>query len=442
MPVRFFLIFGAFLVSVLMWVDRACISAAKGEMQGDLGFSDTQMGWVMSIFALGYALFQVPGGKMADRFGPRKVMAVVVLVWSMFTALTGVLRGFAPMLVLRFLFGMGEAGGYPTLARAFTQWLPMNERGITNSISFSGGRLGAALAMPGVVWLMGALGGWQQTFWFFGFIGIGFAILWFVLFRDTPEEHFAVSESEASHIVRTRDPKRPGDLDDLDREVAETTSATPPATAASIPFLRMLRSKNMLMLMVQYVAHNFTFFFTVSWFFPYLKETYSLSREQTGYYAAAPLLFGVLGNWIAGFTVDRLYSQGKWQLSRRLPAAIGFFFAAIGMSLCVNMDSPQTAVACMCLAIFGSDMILSPSWSTCMDIGGKNAGAVSGAMNMIGNLGSFTTALSFPYLVAWFGSHEPFFYLAAGLNILAIFMWFRIRPDLAMQDELSGGNAT
>ncbi|MEM8914050.1 MAG: MFS transporter, partial [Planctomycetota bacterium] len=147
MPVRFLLIVGAFVISVLMWVDRACISAAKGDMQNDLGMTDTQMGWIMSIFALGYALFQVPSGKMADRYGPRKVMSVVVLVWSLFTALTGVVRGFVPLMGLRFLFGMGEAGGYPTLARAFTNWLPMNERGITNSISFSGGRLGAALAM-------------------------------------------------------------------------------------------------------------------------------------------------------------------------------------------------------------------------------------------------------------------------------------------------------
>ncbi|TWU60959.1 MFS transporter [Crateriforma conspicua] len=425
MPTRFFLIFGAFLVSVLMWVDRACISAAKEDMATDLGFSDQQMGWVMSAFALGYALFQVPSGKLADRFGPRRVMTVVCLVWSAFTALTGVVRGLAPMIGLRFFFGMGEAGGYPTLARAFTSWLPMNERGITNSISFSGGRLGAALAMPGVVWLIHTLGGWQQTFWFFGALGIGFAVMWFLLFRDLPENHFAVSEAEAKHIVHSRSPKR-------DNENGNVRSAEMP-----IRFAQMLQSPNMLMLMVQYVAHNFTFFFTVTWFFPYLKGEYSLTSEQTGLYAAAPLLCGVVGNWLAGFTVDRLYSQGRWTLSRRLPAAIGFALAAIGMSLCVNMTTPAAAVICMCVAIFGSDMILSPSWSTCMDIGGNSAGAVSGAMNMVGNLGAFATSLSFPYLLAYFDAHQPFFYIAAALNVAAIFMWFRIRPDRSMHEELN-----
>ena len=422
MPRRFLLIAGAFLISVLMWVDRACISAAKEDIAADLQFTDRQMGWVMSAFSLGYALFQVPSGKLADRFGPRIVMTVVCCVWSCFTALTGVVRSLFPMIGLRFLFGVGEAGGYPTLARAFTSWLPMNERGITNSISFSGGRLGAALAMPGVVWLIGVLGGWQQTFWFFGGIGILFAVAWYLLFRDTPEGHFAVSESERAHIIENRQPKAAD---------AEKSSYEVPVTVG-----HMLQSPNLLMLMVQYVAHNFTFFFTVTWFFPYLKETYELTNEQAGWLAAWPLLCGVAGNWLAGFTVDRLYSKGRWKLSRRLPAAIGFVLGAIGMSLCVNMTSAETAVACMCVAIFGSDMILSPSWSTCMDIGGKSAGAVSGAMNMIGNLGAFTTALAFPYLREFLGSHEPFFYLAAGLNLVSVFIWFRIRPDRPIAAEV------
>ena len=426
MPIRVFLIFGAFVISVLMWVDRACISAAKDDIASDLQLSDQQMGWVLAAFSLGYALFQVPSGKLADRYGPRKVMSVVCVAWSIFTAFTGIVRGLVPMIGLRFLFGVGEAGGYPTLARAFTNWLPMNERGITNSISFSGGRLGAALAMPGVVWLIGALGGWQQTFWFFGAAGIVLAIAWFILFRDYPEHHFAVGESERQHIIGSR----------RANSTAEDSTETE-RPDQSLTFADMLRSPNLRMLMVQYVAHNFTFFFTVTWFFPYLKDSYELTSEQTGYYAMMPLLCGVAGNWLAGFTVDRLYSQGRWGLSRRLPAAVGFLFGAVGMSLCVNMPTPILAVVCMCVAIFGSDMILSPSWSTCMDIGGRDAGAVSGAMNMVGNLGAFVTALSFPYLHAAAGTHEPFFYLAAGLNLLAIFLWFRIRPDRSIADELS-----
>lgn len=419
MPIRFLLIAGAFLISVLMWVDRACISAAKDDIAMDLGFTDQQMGWVMAAFTLGYAFFQVPGGAIADRFGSRVSMTIVCLAWSVFTALTGVARGLYVMIATRFLFGVGEAGGYPTLTRAFTSWLPIGERGITNSISFSGGRLGAALAMPAVVGLISVLGGWQQAFYLFGAVGLLVAVAWFTLFRNSPEEHFAVSESERDHILATR----------------SAASTNDDAVVARVGVVDIATSSNMLMLMVQYVAHNVTFFFTVSWFFPYLKNTYELTNEQTGWYAAAPLLCGVAGNWLAGFTVDSLYKKGHWRLSRRLPAMIGFIFGAIGMSLCVNMTTPSAAVACMCIAIFGADMVLSPSWSTCMDIGGANAGKVSGSMNMIGNLGSFGTALSFPYLYAWTGSHERFFYIAAGLNIVAIVMWIFIRPDVPIGEQ-------
>lgn len=418
-PVRYLLILSAFLVSVLMWVDRACISAAKGDIAADLGFDDEQMGWVMAAFSLGYALFQVPGGKLADRYGPRLVMTGVCALWSLFTALTGMVRGFGTMLGVRFLFGVGEAGGYPTLTRAFYSWLPMSERGITQSISFSGGRLGAALAMPGVVWLIGLLGGWQQTFYLFGAVGVLFALLWYALFRDTPETHFAVSPGERDHIVAHRRP--PG---------ATAESETPGAGMGEI-----LRSRNVQLLMVQYVAHNFTFFFTVSWFFPFLKEQYALSAEQTALYTAAPLLCGVLGNWIAGATVDGLYRRGHWALSRRLPAMLGFLLSAAGMTLCIHMTTPAAAVALMCVAIFGADMILSPSWSTCLDIGGRSAGSVSGTMNMTGNLGAFVTSLAFPYLYAWTGAHEPFFYLAGGLNVVAIAVWMGIQPDRPLGRE-------
>ena len=414
MPVRYVLIAGAFAISVLMWVDRACISAAKDDIAGDLGFSDQQMGWVMAAFTLGYALFQVPGGALADRFGTRLSMTLVCLAWSVFTALTGAARGLATMLATRFLFGVGEAGGYPTITRAFTSWLPIGERGIANSISFSGGRLGAALAMPAVVGLMAALGGWQQAFFLFGAVGLAVAVAWFLLFRDTPETHFAVSAEERDHIVVERSRQPTGGSESV---------------ASQLGVGEVLGSPTMWMLMVQYVAHNVTFFFTVSWFFPYLKETYTLTSEQTAWYSAAPLLCGVVGNWLAGASVDALYRSGRWRLSRRLPAMVGFALGAIGMSLCVNMADPVAAVVCMCVAIFGADMVLSPSWSTCMDVGGANAGKVGGAMNMVGNLGSFATALSFPYLYGWTGSHELFFYLAAALNLVAIGVWLRIRPD-------------
>ena len=426
MPIRYLLILGAFLISMLMWIDRACISAAKDNIAGDLNLSPTQMGWVMGAFSLGYALFQVPGGKLADRFGPRVVMAGVCVAWSVFTGLTSVVRQAAMLIGVRFLFGVGEAGGYPTISRAIYSWLPIGERGITNSLIFSGGRLGAAIAMPGVVWLIAVTGGWQQAFYLLGAVGLVVAFAWYVLFRNMPEEHFAVSAGEAEYIKTHRA---------ADAALSMEDDRTGIASLGQI-----LSAPTMWMLMVQYVAHNFTFFFVVSWFFDYMKRTFELTAVETGWYAMMPLLCGVLGNWLAGAMVDTLYRKGHWNLSRRLPAVIGFALAATGMAMCINMDTPQTAVMAMCLAIFGSDMVLSPSWTTCLDVGGRNAGTVSGAMNMVGNLGAFFTSILFPMLYKSVQSHEPFFYLAAGLNVVAIFLWFMIRPDRPLVDlEVANG---
>ena len=149
--------------------------------------------------------------------------------------------------------------------------------------------------------------------------------------------------------------------------------------------------------------------------------------------AALPLLGGAAGNWFSGFLVDRIYRGGSHTASRRVPAMIGFTLAALGLLVSVHMESAGLAVAFLTLAVFGADMTLSPSWSFCVDVGGRHAGAVSGTMNMAGNIGSFCTALAFPYLKSWFGSTTPFFYIAAALNVIAIILWLQMRPDQPLQ---------
>ena len=134
-PKRYVLIAGSFLLALLLYVDRICISTAKGPITADLALSDKQFGWVLSAFALGYALFQTPTGVLADRFGPRRVLSAVVVVWSMFTGLSGMVKSFFGLLVVRFLFGVGEAGAFPGIARAVFSWIPMCERGLANGIN-------------------------------------------------------------------------------------------------------------------------------------------------------------------------------------------------------------------------------------------------------------------------------------------------------------------
>lgn len=405
---RYWVAAGMFLLALLLYIDRVCISVAKDPIAGDLNLSDKAMGWILSSFALGYALMQVPSGMMADRHGPRKVLTAIVAFWSGLTALTGAAWNFLSLLTVRFLFGAGEAGAFPGMSRAIFSWFPLKERGIITGINFSGSRLGAAFALPLVAYMITGFG-WRNAFFILGGVGVIWAIAWWMLFRDTPEEHPMLNKNEKDYILETR------------QQVPEASE--------KLGIKGLLKSKNMWSTIGQYFCSNFTFFFALTWLFPYLKNKYQLEAMEASWYAVAPFIAGAVGNWVAGGMVDNIFKKGNWNRSRNLPAIIGFALAAIGLVGSLYMDTPLGAIIFLSIAIFGADMTLPPSWALCVDIGKKNSGAVSGTMNMAGNIGSFLTALAFPYLTDWTGSVDYFFYVAAGLNVVAIFLWWRVKAD-------------
>ncbi|MEO0470266.1 MAG: MFS transporter [Bacteroidota bacterium] len=406
---RYLVAAAMFLLSLLLYIDRICISVAKGDIGSALNLDDKAMGWVLSAFALGYALFQVPSGRMSDRYGPRKVLAAIVSFWSILTALTGAAWNFISLISVRFLFGAGEAGAFPGMSRAIFSWFPLQERGLILGLNFSGSRLGAAFALPFVAWLLDTFD-WRATFGILGVIGLVWAVFWWMSFRDKPEEIGRLTEEEKAEIISGR-------------QQVDTKKAS------QLRLIDLLQSRNMLSAVGQYFCSNFTFFFALTWLFPHLKETYHLDSMAAGWYAVTPFLAGAFGNWFSGVMVDRIFAQGNWTKSRRLPAMIGFFLAAGGLLGSIYMETALGAVIMLSIAILGADMTLPPSWALCVDIGQENAGAVSGTMNMAGNIGSFLTALAFPYLTAWTGSVDFFFYTAALLNAGAIFLWLRVQLD-------------
>ncbi|MDH3650145.1 MAG: MFS transporter [Saprospiraceae bacterium] len=410
---RYWVALGMFLLALLLYVDRICISVAKDPIAGELDLSDKAMGWVLSAFALGYALLQVPSGMLADRFGPRKILTAIVSFWSALTALTGAAWNFTSLLVVRFLFGAGEAGAFPGMSRAIYSWIPLKERGAVLGINFSGSRLGAAFALPLVAWLIESYG-WRSSFLILGAVGILWALVWWLTFRDSPEIHPGLSSDEKEDILAHRQ--------------RDETSGSITLTWGSL-----FQSKNMWAAIGQYFCSNFTFFFALTWLFPYLKSTYQLEAMEAGWYAVAPFVAGAAGNWFAGGWVDSIFRRGDWNGSRKWPAMVGFSLAAAGLIGSLFMDTPLGAIFFLSVAIFGADMTLPPSWALCVDIGKRNAGAVSGTMNMAGNLGSFLTALAFPYLTDWTGSEETFFYVAAALNLLAIWLWRQVKVDQGLR---------
>ena len=414
-PKRYLLVASTFSLSVLLYVDRACISTAKDPIVRDLGLSDQQWGVVMAAFAFGYALLQTPSGALADRWGARRILASVVAFWSLFTGLTAMAWNFVSLAVVRFLFGAGEAGAFPGMARVVYSWIPVNERGLVKGLNFSGSRLGAAVTMPFLPWMIERLG-WKQSFLVLMVVGFGWSLFWWFWFRDEPTGHPGISRKELQHILDNRQQR------------------TDDGTVHALPVAAMLRSANMWLVMAQYFASNFTFFFTLTWLYPHVKRTYDLGAVDAGFYAMIPLLGGAVGNVFSGWLVDHLYRRGLQGLSRRGPAIVGFGLAAVGLVASVGQATPAGAVAWLTVAVFGADMTLSPSWSFCIDIGGRHAGAVSGTMNMAGNLGSALVGLAFPFLVARYGP-KGFFYAGALLNALAIAAWLLTRPARKLEDS-------
>ena len=394
---RFLVVAGVFALSWILYIDRAVISSAKAPIASELALSDQAMGAVFSAFLLGYALMQIPAGWFADRFGPRITLAVMVGTWSLFTFLTGTASVLGILLAIRFLFGVAEAGAFPGSARTFYNWLPASERGIANGILFSGAMIGGGVSFPICAWLIGAHG-WRWAFYLLAIPGLIWATLWAVFFRDHPRRGF-VAEAEERGTGMT--------------------------------FSQVFRSKPMLLAMLQYFAGNFTFYVGVTWMLPYLTERFSMSAESAANYAMVPLIFGAISNFMSGLVVDFLYRSGRHSWSRRLPGVSGFLLAAIGIFLVSQAGSPTVAVAGFALAIFGVELTISPSWAFCMDIGGRNSGGVSGAMNMLGNLGGFVSANAFPFLRSLTGGSTAYFCTAALLNLLGLVCWVWMKPRRA-----------
>jgi len=417
-PRRFFVVVATFLLSFLLYVDRVCISTAKGPIMGELNLTEAQFSWILSSFAFGYALFQTPSGVLADRWGARRVLTTVVTLWSVFTGLTAVTWSFVSLLVVRFLFGAGEAGAFPGMARAVYSWIPVRERGLVKGINFSASRLGGAITMPLLPAMIERFG-WHDSFLILMVIGFVWATVWYSWFRDEPNERLGMTAAELEYIQANRQQAK-----------------NDPADQRKLPLGQMFRSGNLWLMMVQYVASNFTAYFCLTWLFSYVQKTYNLSYTQAGFYAMVPLLCGAAGNIVSGWLVDRIFSAGHPVASRRVPAIIGFLLAGLGLLISLRQTEAVSAVFWLSVAVFGVDMILSPAWSFCIDIGGRHAGQVSGTMNMAGNLGSALSPLAFSYLQAWTHGTNAFFYVGAALSGVAVLCWLFADPTKKIQEAL------
>jgi sugar phosphate permease len=347
------------------------------------------VGWILSSFRWGYALFQIPGGWLGDRIGPRRALALIVTWWSIFTSATALAWSATSMAAFRFLFGIGEAGAFPIATRSLSRWILPGERGFAQGLTHAGSRLGAALT-PSIVVLLMAAYGWRAAFFVFGLMGLLWAAIWYWYYRDTPQEHASVNEAERNLILNSVGGAR--------------TSKT-----RSVPWRQILASSTLWTLSAMYFCYAYCIAVYLDWFPKYLNEHRGFDLKHMGMYASLPLLAGTAGDLLGGWASDRWARRsGDLKRARRGVAMAGFLVAAAGILPATFTASPTGSVWYTCIAVFGLETTVGVSWAIPLDIGGDYAGSVSAVMNTCGNIGGAISPALLAYLVRSYGWNLPF----------------------------------
>jgi len=394
------------VLAAIAYLDRVCISTAAPAIRTELGLSDAEMGLVFSAFTFAYALFEIPSGWFADRFGARLTLARIVVWWSILTAATGLATGLGSLLVVRFLFGVGEAGMFPAIARAFGRWLPERERGRAFGLVIMTGALGGALTQPLVVALLGRTS-WRVAFAVFGSVGIVWAAGWWRWFRDDPREHPAVSAAELRVIAAER-----GTME----------------RAGGVPWALVVRNRTLAALCLMYGAAIYGWYFYLTWLPTYLLRARGFDLAHVGWLAALPLLAIAAGVFLGGWTSDRLAHRLGPRRGRRATGLVGFPLAAAAVVAAVLTPHAAACAVLFAVAAGLAALGVAPAWAVATDVGGGHAGVVSGAMNMFGNLGGALSPVVIGVTLQRFGSWQAPLLSVAVLYIVAALAWLAIDP--------------
>jgi MFS transporter, ACS family, glucarate transporter len=407
---RFKVLWLLFLLTNITYLDRLCIAAAAPAITKAFAFSNEQMGYIFSAFTLAYSAFEIPSGWLGDYFGTRKALARIVLWWSIFTALTGAATGFASLLLVRFLFGAGEAGAFPNIARSISRWFPSSHQGRALSAAFVGNAVGAAISTP-LVFKLVEWQGWRWPFVEFGAVGVLWVAFWYWWFRDRPEEHPSVNAEELQFIRS-------------DRIDAAELSHT-----RHVPWRALIRSRNLAFICGMYFAFGYALYFYITWLPTYLLNARGFSRAYAGFFSALPWIASAGGFWLGGQATDWLSRRtGSLKIGRCGVGAVGLFCSALALVAVVQTGDRVVAAILIAIAAFCQMMTGGAAWSVCLDVGRRNAGVVTGCMNMVGNLGGTLTPIVVGYSVDRLGSWNFPFYVTAGVLTWGTLMWLLINP--------------
>ncbi|MDR3564131.1 MAG: MFS transporter [Negativicutes bacterium] len=417
--VRHLVLFVVCLAYFITYLDRINIAAAAPLMMKEFNFSRAELGAVFSAFTWAYALFQIPAGWLGDKYGARKILALSVIAWSVMTGVTACAWSLVSLLVIRFIFGIGEAGAFPSATRAFSFWMPSTERGFSQGITHAFARIGAA-ATPALAVAVMAVWGWRSMFILFAGVGVVWATFWYFWYRDTPTEF----QSRWGRINQAEI--------DLINEGKNTSKDKP-----KLPFSKLFKSKNMWALCFAYFCYSYTLWIYYTWLPTYLVDARGFTIVKMGIFASMPLLAGTVGDTLGGWLSDKIWAAtGRGKFSRRVVAISGLLVGAAFMLPGAMTDSAYLAVFLLSCSVFCLEMAVGVYWAVCLDVGHEYAGTVSGMMNSIGNIGSAISPLAFGFILQYTGSWVYPFIVASVLLVIGAFLWMHVNPEMSVADEL------
>jgi MFS family permease len=407
----------AFMVTLAMvtYLDRACIGAMAPKIAEEFALDEAQMSWVFFAFILAYAIFEIPTARWADARGAKSVLTRIVSWWSVFTIATAGAFNYYSLLATRFLFGAGEAGAWPCVARVMSRWIPKKTRGTAKGLFFAGAYASAAVAAFIVPVLLTHMT-WRSILVTFGGVGFVWVIAWQRWFRNEPTEHPAANEAERALIIADR-------------------PAEAPHPHGWAFWRQLLRQRNVLLLCVAYMPNCATFYFCITWLPTYLMKRHGFEKAELGFVSMLPLGLSILTQFLGGFFSDEIAKRYGLGAGRRTPGIAGYLLAAVCICSAAVATAPVTAAVLIAFAAATCMLTTATSWSTCVDIGREHSATVSATMNTSGQIAAMASAPVVGYSVKWLGDWNMPFWLLGGLFVVGAACWAFIDPKKPVFDE-------
>jgi MFS transporter, ACS family, glucarate transporter len=407
-----------FLMGAISYLDRVNISIAGQTLQKEFDISNVQLGYVFSAFVIGYALFQVPGGRLADRFGPRWIVTIGVLWWSLFTTLTALVPAglgisLWTLAAVRFLLGIGEAVVYPASNRLVANWIPTMERGAASGFIFAGVGAGAGITPPLITYIL-VNWGWRWSFYVSALIGVVAGIGWYLLARDSPRDHPWIDKKEIAHI-----------------EAGLPAAAEVLGTHKVAPWGAVLRNRHIGLVTLSYFAYGYSAFIFFSWFFIYLNKVRGLDLKSSAFYSMLPFLAMATCSPVGGWISDMVMRRYGKRAGRCGIGVFGLAGAALLIALATQVESARIASIFLACGVGSLYLAQSSYWAVTADIAGASAGSVSGVMNMGAQIGAALTATLTPAIADSFGWTASFL-TAAGLCAMGSIAWLFVDPNVQL----------